>query len=272
MIMETLSDTDEPEKTFTIPIKLLDNTEFTPQSQLFDRLSELVLEFFEEGKYSYYDYRSDGKQIPQGHRQAKMRVKKFLTKNFGDDGGFPQKIFCSMFHYMLDMDESYALRLKLKNRQLIKRDKELTSQVELLTKERDELQNTMDMKVNYMLENEIQNLLADTMQEERESHKRKMKERFNIICKNDDTIASLKQMIEQGNESLIGEKADLAEQNHNLREENLKLKKELKKKGVGRPSLSKKEKLKREKEKLKKQLAALADSSSSSSDSDSDSD
>ncbi len=266
--METPTDTDEPEKTFTIPLKLLDNNEFTPQSLLFDRLSELVLEFFEEGKYSYYEYRSSGKQVPQGHRQAKTRVKKFLTKNFGDDGGFPQKIFCSMFHYMIDMDESYALRLKLKNRKLIKRDKELTSQVELLTKERDELQNTMDMKVSYMLENEVQSLLEDTMQEERESHKRKMKERYNIICKNDHTIATLKQMIEQGNETLVGEKADLVEQNHNLREENLKLKKELEKRGAGRPSLSKKEKRKREKEKLKKKLAALTASSSSSSDSD----
>jgi hypothetical protein len=268
--MEPLSDTDELEKTFTIPLKLLDCNEFTPQTLLFDRLSELILEFFEDGKYSYYDYRSSNKQVPQGHRQAKSRVKKFLSKNFSDEGNFSQRIFCSMFQYMVEMDESYALKLKLKNRQLIKKDKELTSQVELLTKERDELQNTMDEKVRHMLENEVQNLLEDTMQEERELHKKKMKERYNIICKNDNTIASLKLMVEQGSETLIGEKADLVEQNHNLREENKLLKKQLEQRKAGRPSLSKKEKKRKEREKLKKQIAALADSSSDETDSDSD--
>lgn len=261
-----MEDSAAQTKTFTLPLNLLEGTEYVTNEQLYDRLSEIVLEFYDDGKYSYSEYKLSNKKVPDSHRQIKTRIKKFLYK-FEDNKTLASKVFHSFFVYMCEMDESLLMKLKTKNRTFIKRTKELELEVQTLKALNDELQTDMDGKIQKMLDTEVDSMLEHTMEEERQQHRASMKKRLDIIGKQDDTIQKLRTAIYNGNEQTINEKASLVEENHNLREE-LRKYKECNTGNVGRPKLTKKEKKRRKLAKLKKQMEELESSSESDSDSD----
>jgi len=262
-----MEDSEAQTKTFTLPLNFIQQTELISNEQLYDRLAELILEFYEDGKYSYSDYKTSNKKIPDAHRQAKTRVKKFLNK-FNSESSFACKVFNTFFLYMCEMDESLITRLKTKNRKFVKENKELKLENETLKALNQELQDDMDSRVKNVLDNEVSNLLEDTMREEREQHRASMKKRFDIISKQDEEMQKLRQSILNSNQQIVNEKASLVEELHNAKVE-LQKYKECNTGNVGRPKLTKKEKKRRKMEKLKKQLQELE---SSDSDCDSDSD
>jgi len=267
-IVNNMEDSEAQTKTFTLPLDLIQGSDYANYEQLCDRLSEIVLEFYEDGKYSYSEYKLSNKKIPDTHRQVKTRIKKFLHK-FDDNKTLGSKVLNSFFVYMCEMDESLMTKLKTKNRSFIKENKDLKSEVQSLKALNDELQNNMDQKVQDMLDTEVCSLLADTMEEERQNHRVSMKKRYDIIGRQDEEIEKLKQYIESGNQQTTNEKAGLIEELHNAKEE-LKKYKEGGTGNPGRPKLNKKEKKRRKLAKLKKQMESLQSSSSSDSDSESD--
>ena len=261
-----MEDSAENTKTFTLPLDLIEGSEYRTYEQLCDRLAELVLEFSDDGKYSYSEYKLSNKKIPEVNRQAKSRVKKFLHK-FDDNKTLASKVFSSFFIYMCEMDESLMTKLKTKNRSFIKENKDLKAEVQSLKALNDELQNNMDGKIQEMLDTEVDSMLEHTMEEERQQHRASMKKRYDIIGRQDDEIQKLKEYIQTGNQQTTNEKASLIEELHNTKEE-LKKYKECGTGNVGRPKLTKKEKKRRKLAKLKKEMESLQSSSSSDSDSD----
>ena len=263
-----MEDSAENTKTFTLPLDLIEGSEYKSFEQLCDRLAELVLEFSEDGKYSYSEYKLSNKKIPEVNRQAKLRVKKFLHK-FDDSKTLGSKVFSSFFIYMCEMDESLMTKLKTKNRSYIKENRDLKAEVLSLKALNDELQGNMDKKVQDMLDNEVGSLLADTMEEERAEHRASMKKRYDIIGKQDREIEKLNKYIQSGNEQTTYEKVMLVEELQKAKDE-LKKYKECGTGNAGRPKLTKKEKKRRKLAKLKKEMESLQSSSDSDCDSDSD--
>lgn len=263
-----MEDSDSQTKTFTLPLDLIEGSEYRNYEQLCDRLSEIVLEFYEDGKYSYSEYKLSNKKVPDTHRQIKTRIKKFLHK-FNDNKTLGSKVFQSFFVYMCEMDESLMTKLKTKNRSFIKENKDLQAEVQTLQALNDELQNNMDGRIQQMLDTEVDSMLEHTMEEERQQHRASMKKRYDIIGKQDAEIQRLKEHIASSNEQTINEKSMLIEELHNVKEE-LKKYKECGTGNAGRPKLTKKEKKRRKLAKLKKEMESLQSSSSSDSESDSD--
>ena len=93
-----MEDSEAQTKTFTLPLNLLEETEYVSNDQLYDKLSEIVLEFYDDGKYSYSEYKHNNKKVPDAHRQIKTRIKKFLYK-FEDNKTLGSKVFHSFFVY-----------------------------------------------------------------------------------------------------------------------------------------------------------------------------
>lgn len=269
-IVYIMENSEAQTKTFTLPLNLLEGTEYLSNDQLYDKLAEIVLEFYEDGKYAYSEYKLNNKKIPDGHRQIKTRIKKFLYK-FEDNKTLGSKVFHSFFVYLCEMDESLMLKLKTKNRTFIKENKELKLEVQTLKALNDELQSDIDGRIQKMLDTEVDSMLEHTMEEERQQHRASMKKRLDIIAKQDDEIQRLRTAIYNGNEQLVNEKASLVEELHNTKEE-LKKYKECNTGNVGRPKLTKKEKKRRKIAKLKKQMKELESSSESETSSDSDTD
>jgi len=258
-----MEDSAENTKTFTVPLDLIEGSDYRTFEQLCDRLAEIVLEFYDDGKYSYSEYKLSNKKIPDTHRQVKTRVKKFLHK-FDDNKTFSSKVFSSFFLYMCEMDESLMTKLKTKNRSFIKENRDLTAEVQSLKALNDELQSNMDGKIQEMLDTEVDSMLEHTMEEERQQHRAAMKKRYDIIGKQDRELERLKEYIRSGNEQTTKQAALLVEELHNVKEE-LKKYKECGTGNAGRPKLTKKEKKRRKLEKLKKEMESLQSSSESDS-------
>jgi len=247
-------------KTFTIPVKLFEETQLLSNDVILDKVSELVLEYFEDGKYAYSTYQQKNKQVPEVHRQYKGKVKRFL-ETLTTSKTFKGKVFMSFFQFLLCLDETVITDLIKRNAELRAKTRKQSQRLKELEPLYEDLKNNFDIKIECEMQKEIQRRLNETMKEEREHTRQQLKERLNIINKLEQEITKLQQYHTTDEERLIGD-------NVRLIEEITKLKKELEKKNIGRPKLSKKEKKKLKKEKLKKQLEELESSSESESESE----
>lgn len=235
--------------TKTIRIDLAEEADL--QNAKFDvvleHVSELLLEFFKDGKYSYFEYREDKIAIPDTNRQYKGKIKKFLSDLSGSTS-FVSEAFVSMFHFMYNVDEGFQ-------NQLIKQKRELRKKNKSLQEEINEIRKDIEKEVQTRVNNEAESRLQDMYGELKEDYQK-------AIERNQNYFQHIK-MLEQQNEDLIHNKSqDESELKNELFHKDLKileLKEELndlkKKKSVGRPKvLSEKEK---KEIKLKKKMAEL---------------
>ena len=246
-------------KTFTIPVKLFEQTQELSNDVILDKVSELVLEYFEDGKYAYSTYQQQNKKVPEVHRQYKGKVKRFL-ETLSTAKSFKGKVFMSFFEFLVCLDETVVTDLIKRNGELRAKSRKQSQELKEIKPLYEDLKSNFDVKIDCEMQKEIQRRLDEAMKEERDNTREQLKERLNIINRLEEEITKLKQYHSTDEERLIND-------NVRLIEENMILKKEVEKKNVGRPKLSKKEKKKLKMEKLKKQLQELQ-----SSDSDSDSD
>ena len=249
-------------KTFTVNFEDFKDVENKPLTDIIDKVSEILLDFYEEGKYSYSDLQSEGLPIPNTHRQFKNKIKKFLT-DISIGKSVPNKVFRSFIIYMYELDESLVVKLKNDKRTIKKELRDITVKYE-------DLKVDFQRKLKKEVTNEVEGRVQDLMAEEREELTRiraTSGDRFRIIknLENDlDRIRNNKSTdLQLAQDELL--KCEL--ENVDLRDE---LKK-LKEKGpVGRPKLTKEQKKEKKMEKLKEKLEKLSKSSDSSSSSEED--
>ncbi len=255
-------------KTFTIPLELLQETEHLPDEVVIDKLSELILELYEDGKYAYSKYQSQNKKVPEVHRQYKGKIKKYLTELQQPKYcplAFKGKVHRTLFNILINSDENVVPQIIKRNAEIRKVNREYKKELQEIKPLYEDLKNNFDVKIDCEMRKEIKRQLDEEMKEERQHVLQQLKERLNIIQRLEDENVKLREYHTADEERLIGDNVNLVEQIVELKQENEKLKG---KGNVGRPKLSKKEKKKLKKEKLKKQLQDLE---SSESDTDSDS-
>ena len=260
-------------KTFTIPLDLLQETEHLPDEVVIDKLSELVLEFYEEGKYAYSTYQTKNKKVPEVHRQYKGKVKKYLTDLQQPKYcplSFKGKVHRTLFNILINTDEQVVPDLIKRNAELRKVNRQYKTELKEIKPLYVDLRDNFDVKIECEMMKEVQRRLEDTMKEERQHVREQLKERLNIIKRLEEENAKLREYHTSDEERLISDNAGMIEQIVILKEQVSKLQEQLQKKTIGRPKLSKKEKRKLKKEKLKKQLQELESSDSDTSDSDSE--
>lgn len=252
-------------KTFTIPLNLIDNTDLSNED-LIDRVSELVLEVYEDGKYAYSKYQSQNKKVPEVHRQYKGKIKKFL-QSLTTAKSFSGKVFSSFFEFLVDLDETVISSMIQRNAEVRKINREYKTELKEIKPLYEDLKNNFDVKIDCEMQKEIQRKLDEAMKEERKHVLEQLKERLNIIQRLEAANTQLREYHTADEERLISDNVRLMEEVTKLKKENDKLKG---KGTIGRPKLSRKEKKKLKKEKLKKQLQELESSDSDTSDSDSE--
>ncbi len=255
-------------KTFTIPLELLQETEHLPDEVVIDKLSELILELYEDGKYAYSKYQSQNKKVPEVHRQYKGKIKKYLTELQQPKYcplSFKGKVHRTLFNILINSDENVVPQIIKRNAEIRAVNRKYKKELEEIKPLYEHLKNNFDVKIDCEMRKEIKRQLDEEMKEERQHVLQQLKERLNIIQRLEDENVKLREYHTADEERLIGDNVRLLEQITNLKQELEKLKG---KGTVGRPKLSKKEKKKLKKEKLKKQLQELE---SSESDTDSDS-
>jgi len=226
-----------------------------------EHLTDLILEYYEDGKYHYSNFKSQGIAVDGETRKVKCDIGKWLklasTKRF----------FGILMEYIYEIDESIPKNQREKISQLRKQIKELNE-----NKEND---------FNKRLSDEVELRVSDY----RESEAKQKEYQSSRIRDLTAEIHKYEKLLEQNYNSKTDferQQADtIVELELEIKELKADIKKLNEKKPVGRPPLDDKEKkrLKKQKmkEKYKKKLKALSssgsgseDDSSSSSESDSD--
>lgn len=212
-----------------------------------DHVSELLLEFFKDGKYSYFEYKEDKIAIPDTNRQYKGKMKKFLSDLSGSTS-FVSEAFLSMFHFMYNVDEGFQ-------NQLIKQKRELRKQNKSLQEEMNEIKKDIEKEVQTRVNNEAESRVQDMYGELKEDYQKAIERNQNYF----QHIKMLEQQIEDLRDNKSQDESELKTEICHRDMEILELKEELnnlkKKKPVGRPKvLSEKEK---KEIKIKKKMAEL---------------
>lgn len=212
-----------------------------------DHVSELLLEFFKDGKYSYFEYKEDKIAIPDTNRQYKGKMKKFLSDLSGSTS-FVSEAFLSMFHFMYNVDEGFQ-------NQLIKQKRELRKKNKSLQEEINEIKKDIEKEVQTRVNNEAESRVQDMYGELKEDYQKAIERNQNYF----QHIKMLEQQIEDLRDNKSQDESELKTEICHRDMEILELKEELnnlkKKKPVGRPKvLSEKEK---KEIKIKKKMAEL---------------
>lgn len=212
-----------------------------------DHVSELLLEFFKDGKYSYFEYKEDKIAIPDTNRQYKGKMKKFLSDLSGSTS-FVSEAFLSMFHFMYNVDEGFQ-------NQLIKQKRELRKQNKSLQEEMNEIKKDIEKEVQTRVNNEAESRVQDMYGELKEDYQKAIERNQNYF----QHVTMLEQQIEDLRDNKSQDESELKTEICHRDMEILELKEELnnlkKKKPVGRPKvLSEKEK---KEIKIKKKMAEL---------------
>lgn len=212
-----------------------------------DHVSELLLEFFKDGKYSYFEYKEDKIAIPDTNRQYKGKMKKFLSDLSGSTS-FVSEAFLSMFHFMYNVDEGFQ-------NQLIKQKRELRKKNKSLQEEINEIKKDIEKEVQTRVNNEAESRVQDMYGELKEDYQKAIERNQNYF----QHVTMLEQQIEDLRDNKSQDESELKTEICHRDMEILELKEELnnlkKKKPVGRPKvLSEKEK---KEIKIKKKMAEL---------------
>ena len=203
-----------------------------------DKLAELVLEFYKEGKYSYSKYKENNDPIPDNVRQQKGYIKRFMKSTEA------KKYLPAMFSYLLEIDEVLPAKLRTEKMELKFQVNELQNKLNAFK------QTDCDLKEN-AIQNEVDLRLEHCLDEKHERIQKQTVRIQDLISKNN----KLEERITNLNETININRKKSNEQQLELQKELVITKKRLKKAGVP-------EKKNKKKKKKKKQ----------DSDSDSDSD
>ena len=231
------------------------------RKELMDKLSEKLIEYYEDGKYSYEECKANDKPVPDKNRQIKSRLRNQLMDMTKGTSMAP-KTMLSFIQYLYDIDERLVQSLKKQRRELKERIKIITDKHNELKQNTDKI---IEKKVNDLAQTRVDELYGE-QKEELAKSRETSKLRFNLINK-------LQQDIDYMTNNKSSELKVSQETVLELEIEIKELRQKIKKKSVGRPKLTKKQKKERKMQKLKEKMNKLKDSESDSeSDSDDESD
>jgi len=231
------------------------------RKELMDKLSEKLIEYYEDGKYSYEECKANDKPVPDKNRQIKSRMRNQLMDMTKGTSMAP-KTMLSFIQYLYDIDERLVQSLKKQRRELKERIKIITDKHNELKQNTDKI---IEKKVNDLAQTRVDELYGE-LKEDLSKARETSKLRFNLINK-------LQQDIDYMTKNKSSELKTSQETILELEIEIKDLKEQINKKSVGRPKLTKKQKKDNKMKKLKEQMKKLKDSESDSeSDSDDESD
>ncbi len=231
------------------------------RKELMDKLSEKLIEYYEDGKYSYEECKANDKPVPDKNRQIKSRLRNQLMEMTKGTSMAP-KTMLSFIQYLYDIDERLVQSLKKQRRELKERIKIITDKHNELKQNTDKI---IEKKVNDLAQTRVDELYGE-LKEELAKSRETSKLRFNLINKLQQDIDFMTN--NKSSELKVSQETVLE-----LEIEIKELKQKIKKKSVGRPKLTKKQKKERKMQKLKEKMNKLKDSESDSeSDSDDESD
>lgn len=160
------------ETTKTINLDLTENEVLDLQNAKFEvvleHVSELLLEFFKEGKYSYFEYKEDKLAIPDTNRQYKGKIKKLLSDLSGSKS-FISEAFISMFHFMYNVDEGFQNQLIKQKRILKQKNKSLQEEINEIKKD---IENEIQTRVNNEADSRVQDIYGELKDDLQKSMKR----------------------------------------------------------------------------------------------------
>jgi len=226
--------------------------------ELMDKLSEKLIEYYEDGKYSYEECRANDIPVPDKNRQIKSRMRNQLM-DMTKGTSIAPKTMLSFIQYLYDIDERLVQSLK-------KQRRELKERIKIITEKHNELkQNTdkiIEKKVNDLAQTRVDELYGELKEDLVKARETSLM-RFNIINRLQDDIDF---MTNNKSSELKHSQETVLE----LELENKELKEQIKKKPVGRPKLTKKQKKENKKKKAKEEYKKKMEKINNESDSESD--
>ncbi len=226
--------------------------------ELMDKLSEKLIEYYEDGKYSYEECRANDIPVPDKNRQIKSRMRNQLM-DMTKGTSIAPKTMLSFIQYLYDIDERLVQSLK-------KQRRELKERIKIITEKHNELkQNTdkiIEKKVNDLAQTRVDELYGELKEDLVKARETSLM-RFNIINRLQDDIDF---MTNNKSSELKHSQETVLE----LELENKELKEQIKKKPVGRPKLTKKQKKENKKKKLKEEYKKKKEQINNESESESD--
>lgn len=229
------------------------------RKELMDKLSEKLIEYYEDGKYSYEECKANDIPVPDKNRQIKSRMRNQLMDMTKGTSMAP-KTMLSFIQYLYDIDERLVQSLKKQRRELKERIKIITDKHNELKQNTDKI---IEKKVNDLAQTRVDELYGELKEDLAKARETNVM-RFNIINRLQDDIDF---MTKNKSSELKTSQETILELELEIKE----LKDKINKKSVGRPKLTKKQKKDIKMKKLKEQMKKLKDSESES-DSDSDTD
>ena len=192
-------------------------------------ITDLILEYYEDGKYHYSNFKEDGKAVDGKARSVKFDINKWLKS------AYTKKYLGIIFEYLFEVDEDIP--------------KKQSEKISELKKQLKDIINDKDNVIEKTISNEVELRVSDYREQEKDRiqfQSERIQKLTSEVLRLEEAVAHYSSLKTNTEKELKDKLLETEIENKNLREE-------IKKKSVGRPKLSKKEKKENRKKKAKEE-------------------
>jgi len=207
-------------------------------------ITDLILEYFEDGKYHYSNFKEDGKAVDGKARSIKFEINKWLKS------AYTKKYMGIIFEYLFEVDEDIPKKQSVKISELKKQLKDII--------------NDKENVIEKTISSEVELRVSDYREQEKD-RKQFQSERIQKLT---SEVLRLEEAVSHYSSLKTTTEKELKDKLLETEIENKNLREQIKKKSVGRPKMSKKQKkenkMKKAKEEYKKKKEQINNDSDSS--------
>ena len=210
-------------------------------------ITDLILEYYEDGKYHYSNFKEDGKAVDGKARSVKFDINKWLKS------AYTKKYLGIIFEYLFEVDEDIP--------------KKQSEKISELKKQLKDIINDKDNVIEKTISNEVELRVSDYREQEKDRiqfQSERIQKLTSEVLRLEEAVAHYSSLKTNTEKELKDKLLETEIENKNLREE-------IKKKSVGRPKLSKKEKKENKKKKAKEEYKKKMQQINNESESDNES-
>ena len=210
-------------------------------------ITDLILEYYEDGKYHYSNFKEDGKAVDGKARSVKFDINKWLKS------AYTKKYLGIIFEYLFEVDEDIP--------------KKQSEKISELKKQLKDIINDKDNVIEKTISNEVELRVSDYREQEKDRiqfQSERIQKLTSEVLRLEEAVAHYSSLKTNTEKELKDKLLETEIENKNLREE-------IKKKSVGRPKLSKKEKKENRKKKAKEEYKKKMQQINNESESDNES-
>ena len=210
-------------------------------------ITDLILEYYEDGKYHYSNFKEDGKAVDGKARSVKFDINKWLKS------AYTKKYLGIIFEYLFEVDEDIP--------------KKQSEKISELKKQLKDIINDKDNVIEKTISNEVELRVSDYREQEKDRiqfQSERIQKLTSEVLRLEEAVAHYSSLKTNTEKELKDKLLETEIENKNLREE-------IKKKSVGRPKLSKKEKKENKKKKAKEEYIKKMQQINNESESDNES-